>query len=92
MCKFWNGLLLLATTATACSRSPVAPTAPAQEVLRKVQPQHHAIPFTMAGHPDGPILYLCATQPRPYVGADGAQRAAEDHYAQTEPCPETPVD
>jgi hypothetical protein len=49
-------------------------------------PLHHNIPATFKGHPEGPIVYLCATQLRRYEG-----RLEEDHYLQYEQCPTVPI-
>jgi hypothetical protein len=62
-----------------CSANPAAPST-------AYQPKHHNIPATFAGHPEGPIIYLCATQPRQYEG-----HMEEDHYLQYSPCPSEPI-
>lgn len=47
-------------------------------------PRHHNVPASM---PDGSIVYLCATMPRPYVLPDGTRQYEEDHYISTTECP-----
>lgn len=65
-----------------------APTSPARAA--EFTPQHHNIPATFAGHPEGPVIYLCAIQPRIYV-VGGVSEQEEDHYLQYEQCPATPI-
>lgn len=67
------------------------PTCPTLSGAPTGSPLHHNIPATFAGHPEGPLVYLCATQPRVYTDATGAH-LEEDHYLQYAPCPETPID
>lgn len=73
----------LLSLTTGCSLS----TAPSAQVVA----QHHNIPATFKGQESGPIIYLCATQPRIYVTADGRRLTEEDHYLQYEPCPAVPI-
>lgn len=54
-------------------------------------PLHHNIPATFVGHPEGPIVYLCATQPRQYIVGNVTQWE-EDHYLQYESCPLIPIE
>lgn len=54
-------------------------------------PAHHNIPATFAGHPEGPLMWLCATQPRQYVTPTGSSQYEEDHYLQYTPCPAVPI-
>jgi hypothetical protein len=87
------GLLSVATCA-ACS-APTAPTTPEpkadtewhEPVVQVRIPKHHNIPFSMKGD-EGHVHWLCATQPRQYVGFI----EEEDHYAQDTPCPVIPVE
>lgn len=75
----------------ACSQSlvPTAPsTAEAQVITAKVVPMHHNIPAT---DPQGVVWWVCATQPRNYVDAQGRSTLEEDHYLQRTRCPETPI-
>lgn len=82
----------------ACSSSMV-PTAPsvtqaAPEVVTppvitaQIVPMHHNIPATME---DGSIVWLCATQPRNYIDAQGRTTLEEDHYIQRTQCPDQPI-
>jgi len=80
-------IFLAATlTLTGCG-SPLEPSVHAQE-----QPLHHNIPATFAGHPEGPVIYLCETQPRAYRAPDGRTLVERDHYLQYSHCPATPID
>jgi hypothetical protein len=76
----------------ACSKSlPTEPTVQAQQLERHYEPMHHNIPFSMKGR-EQTILWLCATQPRLVCDNDARRcQREEDHYAQTEPCPEVPI-
>jgi len=70
--------------AVGCAvRAPFAPV--------EAAPLHHNIPATFVGHPEGPIVWLCATQPRRYVAPSGTVTFEEDHYLQYEACPVTPI-
>ena len=71
-------LLTLAAFSFVSCASPVAASA--------YVPQHHNIPATFAGTPEGPVIWLCATQLRGYGGV-----AEEDHYLQYSPCPVVPI-
>lgn len=71
-------LLAAALLSTGCA----IPT----EASSSFRPQHHNIPATFVGNPSGPIVWLCATQPRNYEG-----HLEEDHYLQYSPCPEVPI-
>lgn len=84
---------LLVLAASACTNSPSSPTAvPATTAVAAPAPLHHNIPATFAGHPEGPIVYLCATQLRSYTTPDGRVSVEEDHYLQYEPCPSVPIE
>lgn len=61
-------------------------------------PQHHNIPATFVGHESGPVIWLCATQPRTYLRPVDARNpmelvrtTEEDHYLQYAPCPAVPI-
>lgn len=55
-------------------------------------PAHHNIPATFAGHPEGPVVWLCATQPRTYcTGSSNVCAEEEDHYLQYDTCPAIPI-
>jgi len=75
-------VLILTTLVLASCAAPTTPTA-----ATSVAPLHHNIPATFAGHPEGPVIYLCETQPRTYEG-----HVERDHYLQYEPCPTVPID
>lgn len=74
--------LALAAMAGAC-------TGPSDIALAAVQ--CHGIPATGEGNPTGPVFYLCATQPRPYLSAAGRMAYEVDHYISGQPCPITPI-
>lgn len=93
-------LALVLMGAGACQGSPVAP----QEVVKPAYvPLHHNIPATFEGHADGPVIYLCATQPRTYLrplpgstlSSDHIQpmlqTTEEDHYLSYAQCPAVPI-
>jgi hypothetical protein len=80
-------LLALASLFFAGCQNPTGPsklTDTHEHIVRPMVhvPQHHNIVATFADHPEGPMIYLCATLPRPT--SDGY---AEDHYLQYDPCP-----
>lgn len=82
--------------AGACS-STFVPTSPSHVAavtdvcVAPPGPQHHNIPATFAGHPEGEIIWLCATQPRAYTAPDGRTVLEEDHYLQSTSCPAVPI-
>lgn len=56
-------------------------------------PRHHNIQATFIGHPEGPVIWLCATQPRTYTNPyTGESHEEEDHYLQYTECPVIPVE
>ena len=74
----------------ACSKGQ-APTAPAEAAPARIAPMHDGIPATFAGHPEGPVVWLCATELRAYLGSDGRTHWDEDHYLQYDTCPAVPI-
>jgi hypothetical protein len=106
--KSWVlGLLCaLALTSSACNtQNPNAPTrlpmkntpSTSPDVLTAtMQPicadTAHNLPITFEGQETGPIYYVCATQPREYMDADGQNHTMEvDHYLSVNRCPTTPI-
>jgi hypothetical protein len=85
--------IVLLVLVGGCSKAPVAPSV-THVALAVPPPQHHNIPATFAGHPEGPVIYLCATQPRQYYDVDGHPVGVpeEDHYLQYEQCPNLPIE
>lgn len=82
--------VLLAAIMGGCVRQ--SPTAPVQAEVHYT-PIHHNVPATFAGHPEGPIVYLCATQPRLVCDRDAYHcQRGEDHYLQYESCPIVPIE
>jgi len=77
-------LILMLCGVAGCTANPLRATS-------TVTPKHHNIPATMADAPEGPVYYLCATQPRQYTGPTGTTWE-EDHYLQPAPCPATPIE
>lgn len=77
---------MIAAVAMAGAMGCNNPVAPARIEAQVTAPKHHNIPATFAGHPEGPIIYLCATQPRRYEGG-----MEEDHYLQYQECPTIPI-
>jgi hypothetical protein len=52
----------------------------------------HDLPVSFEGQETGPIYYVCATQPREYISADGQEHTMEvDHYLSVNRCPDTPI-
>lgn len=84
-------ILLMFVLLMGCTASPLA--ASPQVVTQPVYvPLHHNIPASFSGREQGPIYWLCATQPRRYVRQDGTVLLEEDHYLQDAPCPTTPIE
>ncbi len=83
-------LSLFSAAIGACGQSILAPTPSAQEPIRQT-PMHDNIPATFANDPFGPIVWLCATQPREYTLPDGRRQLEEDHYLQYTTCPSIPI-
>lgn len=80
-------LIMLLLSGLGCSVA-TAPEAP-KPLYR---PEHDNITATFTGHPEGPLVWLCATQPRSYqTGPHGLVMYEEDHYLQYVPCPATPI-
>ena len=69
-------LSILSATFGACAQSILAPTPSA---IGRI-PLHHNIPATMAGSPEGPLYWLCATQLREYILSNGQHQLEEDYY------------
>lgn len=82
-------VLLVAVIGASCGNT-LAPTLQAEAVLPST-PAHHNIIATFVGHEDGPLVWLCATQPRGYWHPDGTRTWEEDHYLQYSVCPTTPI-
>ena len=82
-----SALLLVVFCGAACDTLPTMPSASAQSV----RPEHHNIPATFIGHSEGPVVYLCETQPRSYVLPNATVLVERDHYLQYELCPRTPI-
>jgi hypothetical protein len=55
-------------------------------------PIHHNIQAMFAGQPEGPVIYLCSTQPREYFDGNRSLGLSRDHYLQYEECPTVPID
>lgn len=75
--------------AYAC-QGPTAPSpkAPASQP-QALSPRYLGITAT---DQDGKLWYVCITQPRPYVSANGLSTTYErDYYIQPQPCPRTPI-
>ena len=83
---------MLALAAGGCTSraNPSAPSADLEPSTSGYVPLHHNVPASMADSPEGPIWWLCATQPRMYVNPDGTRLAVEDHYLQSTQCPTVP--
>jgi hypothetical protein len=90
-------IVFAAALSDGCVRdAPTAPKRVMQTEEREIHyiPLHHAIPATFRDHPEGPIVYVCATQPR--LICDDRNNPShcergEDHYLQYEQCPEVPI-
>lgn len=94
-------LALVLVGASACQGSPAAPT---PQWKPAYVPLHHNIPATFEGHADGPVIYLCATQPRTYLRPlpgstfdshtiqEMETTTEEDHYLSYQQCPAVPID
>lgn len=67
------------------------PSAPSSVQAQGWTPLHHGIIATFVGHPEGPLVYLCATQPRSVTLPSDEVVLEEDHYLQYEPCPQVPI-
>jgi len=87
--------LLLALIATGCNaQSPAAPSAaPVLQSDGSSIPgvpllTYHNIPATTA---DGVVWWVCATQPRLYCKGGVCEKTI-DHYIQSLPCPDKPID
>jgi hypothetical protein len=86
--------VVILTAVTACGNGPLTPskTVATTDTVERWQPLHHNVPATFVGQEGGPIVYLCATQPRPYTRPDGTVGYEEDHYLQYATCPVEPID
>jgi hypothetical protein len=89
--------LLLALVVTGCNaQSPAAPSPAPAPVLQSDGSSipgvplltYHNIPATTA---DGVVWWVCATQPRAYC-KNGVCKFEIDHYIQSLPCPDKPID
>lgn len=84
-----GALLLLvgcaSPTAPAVAQASTVPmpAVPVAEVL------HHNI---QASTTSGSIVWVCTTQPRTYIRADGTWYATRDHYIADNACPTTPIE
>ncbi len=81
-------IAVLAATAGACAQQLLGPEPIA---IAQRSAQHHNIPASFRDHPEGPIFWLCATQPREYIDPNGNHVIEEDHYLQNEECPLVPI-
>lgn len=73
---------------------PYEPVCEVEPARLATGPQHHNIPAVFAGNETGPVIWLCATQPRLVCEDNNSpSRCAleEDHYLQYAPCPDTPI-
>ena len=99
MRKTFIGAVIFLAGACAQTALPTAPTAtpaaqqvPVEQPIVGWTPKHHNIPAAFADQPTGPIVYLCATQLRPYYTTNtGVVVMEEDHYLQYTPCPVEPI-
>lgn len=64
------------------------PTRPTEAAAWK--PAHHNIPATFVGHETGPLIWLCATQPREYVTVGGQHQLEEDPLPAIRGMPDNP--
>jgi hypothetical protein len=89
----WPLIAVASVFSVACGKqSPTSATRTVQVVEKPWVPQHNNIIATFAGDPQGPLVYLCATQLRSYTNAEGVAMQLEDHYLQYEPCPTVPIE
>ena len=83
--------LLLVVLLAGCDKAnPVAPTEEVRdEVVQVMMPvaKVHNLPVSDT---NGDIWYVCATQPRQYVGEVSTWEV--DYYIQREECPARPID
>lgn len=91
MIRLASGVLVLATVGCGAS-NPAAPSAEHGAVIE----QRDVETFARHGRPvslsDNSVAYLCMTQVREYVLANGTRHFERDWYVQRTNCPATPIE